>query len=100
MGIPTVWLLEGLLMYLSMEDTYFLMKELGRISAKGSAVFHDAVSAAYVAGGRGPVVGGAPFVGGSDDYLSLWSKHAGFASVNSRCYDFSDAIQVDRRNRG
>lgn len=39
--VPTVWLLEGLLMYLSMEDTKFLMQEVGRISAKGSAVFHD-----------------------------------------------------------
>jgi methyltransferase (TIGR00027 family) len=102
--VPTVWLLEGLLMYLSMSDTKLLMEELGKLSAPGSAVFHDAVSESYVAGGRGPVVGGAPFIGGSDDYLALWRRHAGFAGnrterTSTRVYDFSRAMHVDRRKR-
>lgn len=77
-SVPTVWLLEGLLMYLTLDDTAVLMQEIGRLSAPGSAVFHDACSAGYVAGGRGPVVGGAKFLGGSDDYGLLWRSHAGF----------------------
>jgi methyltransferase (TIGR00027 family) len=102
-NVPTVWLLEGLLMYLSMSDTKLLMEELGKLSAPGSAVFHDAVSESYVAGGRGPVVGGAPFIGGSDDYLALW-RRVGFAGnrsekTSTRVYDFSKAMFVDRPNR-
>ena len=42
--MPTVWLLEGFVMYLSMNDTKLMMEEVGRISAPGSAIFHDAVS--------------------------------------------------------
>ena len=41
---PTVWLLEGLVMYLTIRDTAELMGEIGRLSAKGSVVFHDACS--------------------------------------------------------
>merc|ERR1719253_1143659 len=44
-AVPTVWLLEGLLMYLSMSDTHDLMRDVGELSAKGSVVFHDACSA-------------------------------------------------------
>ena len=53
-SVPTVWFLEGLLMYLSLDDTHELMREMGRLSVPGSAVFHDACSASYVSGGRGP----------------------------------------------
>ena len=67
-------------MYLSLDDTRSLMRELGRLSAAGSAVFHDACSANYVAHGRGPVVSGARFLGGSDEYGRLWREHAGFSS--------------------
>lgn len=95
-NVPTVWLLEGLLMYLSLDDTRVIMGEIGRLSAPGSLVFHDACSASYVAHGRGPVVGGAPFIGGSDDYASMWRKHAGFSKAFVRNFD---SIRVDRRNR-
>jgi methyltransferase (TIGR00027 family) len=91
--VPTVWLLEGLLMYLSLPDTRTLMEEIGRLSATGSLVFHDAVSATYVVGGRGPVVGGAKFIGGSDDYASLWREHAGFGKAYVRNFE---SITVDR----
>lgn len=50
-SVPTVWLLEGLLMYLSAGDTATLMQDIGSLSASGSAVFHDAVSARYVSAG-------------------------------------------------
>lgn len=92
--VPTVWLLEGLLMYLSLADTRELMQDLGELSAKGSVVFHDAVSANYV--NQGIVVGGAPFVGGSDEYGRLWAEHAGFTKTYAR--DFT-SISVDRRRR-
>mmetsp|Transcript_11655 Transcript_11655/g.25171 ORF Transcript_11655/g.25171 Transcript_11655/m.25171 type:complete len:237 (+) Transcript_11655:261-971(+) len=45
---PTLWLLEGLLMYLSHDDTLALIQDVGAVSAPGSAVFHDAVSASYL----------------------------------------------------
>ena len=95
-AVPTVWILEGLLMYLSLRDTEDLMRQIGELSAPGSVVFHDAVSANYVAGGRGPVVGGAPFIGGSDDYKGMWREHAGFGEGYAR--DFS-SIKVDRAQR-
>ena len=93
---PSIWLLEGLLMYLSMPDTHDLMKQIGKLSTSGSTVFHDACSANYVRGGRGPVVGGAPFIGGSDNYAQLWAQEGGFA----RCYVHNfESFSVDRRNR-
>ena len=36
--VPTVWLLEGLLMYLSLPDTHDLMRIMGELSAPGSVV--------------------------------------------------------------
>ena len=72
-----------------------LMREVGRLSAPGSAVFHDACSARYVT--AGVVVGGARFVGGSDEYGELWARHAGFGS-SVRVLDFR-AVSVDRANR-
>merc|ERR1711871_697279 len=93
-SVKTVWLLEGLLMYLSMEDTHELMQDMGRLSAPGSAVFHDACSARYITAGI--VVGGAPFIGGSDDYGALWARHAGFGQSFVR--DMR-SITVDRQRR-
>jgi len=40
-SLPTIWLLEGLLMYLSLEDTHVMMVEIGALSAVGSAVFQN-----------------------------------------------------------
>ena len=57
----------------------------------GSAVFHDSITASYVAAGIAP--GGAPFVSGSDDYARLWREHAGFSRTRVR--DFRHA-RVDR----
>lgn len=75
-SVPTVWLLEGLLYYLSEADNETVMRLIGSLSAPQSAVFHDAVTAHYPSNNIRP--GGAPFISGSDDYASLWAKHAGF----------------------
>lgn len=93
-AVPTVWLLEGLVMYLSIDDTKAMMKEIGRLSAPGSAVFHDACSASYLSANI--VVGGAPFIGGHDDYGRLWYSHAGF--TESYVWNM-EAIRVDRAQR-
>lgn len=95
-SLPTVWLLEGLLMYLSLDDTRTMMEEIGALSAPGSAVFHDACSASYVSGGGGPVVGGAKFIGGSDDYGGLWATHAGFTDGYVRNFE---SVGLDRGRR-
>lgn len=92
--VPTVWLLEGLLMYLRNDDQKLLMRDCGELSAAGSVVFHDAVSAAYLRGRV--VVGGAPFIGGSDHYAQLWEEQGGFTNTYVR--DF-DSIEVDRKRR-
>ena len=93
-NVPSVWLLEGLVMYLSMSDTIAMMKDIGFLSANGSAVFHDAISAHYLQ--NRIVVGGAPFIGGSDEYSRLWKEHAGFANSYARSIE---AIRVDRPGR-
>merc|ERR1719174_2273354 len=77
-AVPTVWLLEGLLMYLSASDTQDLMQDVGALFAPGSGV----------------VLGGAPFIGGSDQYAALW-RRVGFDAF---VHDFR-AIYVDRQNR-
>lgn len=92
---PSVWLLEGLTMYLTLPDTHELMREIGKASASGSVLFHDACSAHYMRSKI--VVGGAPFVGGSDEYAQLWADHAGYSQ--GYVYDFSRAISVDRKRR-
>ena len=91
---PTVWILEGLLMYLGVDDARELLRDVGRISAPGSAAFHDACSLTYVS--KGINVAGARFIGGSDDYRRLWAEHAGFDAGYAR--DFR-SVSVDRRQR-
>jgi methyltransferase (TIGR00027 family) len=93
--VPTVWLLEGLLMYLTIQEQEILLGEIGRLSAPRSAAFMDAITRNYV--NAGIVVAGARFVGGSDDYLGLWKRLAGFGS--GIVHDFSRGIRVDRARR-
>ena len=92
--IPTVWLLEGLLYYLSDDDVKAVMASIGNLSAPKSAVFHDAVTASYVRAGIAP--GGAPFISGSDNYAALWRTHAGFDVSFVRNFG---SVRVDRRGR-
>jgi len=91
--VPSVWLLEGLLYYLSDDDVSELIRQIGVLSAVGSSCFHDAVSAHYIQAGIAP--GGAPFISGSDQYKKLWSEFGGFEAC---VYDFK-TIRVNRRNR-
>lgn len=93
-SVPTVWLLEGLIMYLTDAETRRVMRCIGRLSPRNSVVFHDAISHSNVSSGI--VVGGAPFVGGSDDYARMWSGEAGFHKTSVRLID---SIWVDRQNR-
>jgi methyltransferase (TIGR00027 family) len=92
--VPTVWLLEGLFMYLSPDDGAHLMREVGQLSCTGSAVFHDAISMHYITAGI--VVGGAPFIGGSDEYGRLWAEYAGFDTGFVRNFR---SVAVDRARR-
>lgn len=91
-NVATVWLLEGLMMYLSIKDQTTLMENVGSISAPGSLVFHDAISRSMQASGI--KVAGVPFLGGSDEYGEQWQEHGGFRQrtvVRS-----IDSIWVDR----
>jgi methyltransferase (TIGR00027 family) len=63
---PTVWLMEGLLPYLTRTQCTALATELGNISAPGSALWGDSFSHTSVA--RGMVFHGVPFSEGLDDY--------------------------------
>lgn len=94
-NIPTVWLLEGLVMYLPEGAVLEMMSRIGGLSAPNSVVFHDAISASYVQ--VGVRVAGEPFISGSDDYSGLWSEHGGFRR-NSRAIDFS-SIHMNRKTR-
>lgn len=112
--VPTVWLLEGLVYYLPEGVVRNLFQDITHLSASGSGVFHDAVSASHVAAGRAPCPGGAPFVSGSDDYAGMWQ--AAGCSLASKCdsghHSFKQdsifdkvqvrnfaSISVDRRHR-
>jgi len=90
---PTVWLLEGLVYYLRDHDVNTLLGKIGKLSAPGSAVFHDSITKSYVSANIAP--GGAPFVSGSDDYGALW-RAAGFDTSIVR--DLA-TISVDRRRQ-
>ena len=66
---------------------------LAGLSATGSAVVSDAVSAAYA----GTVdIGGARFVGGFDDYAAMWRQHGFARGLGAR--HMADA-RVDRSTR-
>ncbi|CAD7932081.1 unnamed protein product [Amoebophrya sp. A25] len=93
-AVPTVWLLEGLMMYLTPSDGRRLMRDVGKLSAPKSVVFHDGCSHAYIA--EGVRVAGAPFVGGSDNYAAEWKNEGGF-DQGVQVYDFSRDIKVDRK---
>lgn len=95
-NVPTVWLLEGLMMYLNIQDQKAVIETVGHLSCPGSMVFHDAISKAYE---RARInVAGAPFVDGSDDYVELWAEFGGFDPQRSILRTIEDTW-VDRENR-
>jgi methyltransferase (TIGR00027 family) len=100
-NLPTLWLLEGLMYYLDVEDQKILMSAVGQLSPAGSAIFHDAVTPVMLRGGI--VVGGCPFIGSFDDYEEEWRRYASFAESDdnkelSRIHGVGET-QVDRTNR-
>lgn len=92
-GVPSVWLLEGLMMYLTVPQQTRLARTIGQLSCAGSVVFHDAISASYVS--KRISVAGAPFVGGLDDYLGFWRQQGGFAGEQSAARNINE-LRVDR----
>lgn len=92
--VPTVWLMEGLMMYLKSEDQVSLMTNIGSMSAQGSFVFHDAISKSFVSADI--KVAGVPFVGGSDEYGEQWQKYGGFTRTFVRSID---KIHVNRARK-
>lgn len=93
--VPTVWLLEGLMMYLTSDDQIGLMKNIGMISAQGSILFHDAISKSYES--VGVRVADVPFLAGSDEYGDQWQKYGGFRK-RAVVHDIG-SIYVDRNKK-
>lgn len=94
---PTVWLLEGLVMYLRNDDMELVMRKIGELTSRravGSVVFHDAISRTHVKSRI--AVAGAKFVGSSDEYGRLWAEVAGFHK--SYVADIR-SISLDRANQ-
>jgi len=91
---PTVWLLEGLMMYLTDREAAQTLRRIGALSAPQSAMFFDAISASYVR--QRIVVGGAPFLGGSDHYGDWLRDLSSFS--RTQVWDFA-SLRVDRWNR-
>lgn len=77
---PTTWLLEGLLPYLSEEVVRKLAADMGRLSARGSAMWGDGFSKTSVE--KGMSFHGVPFVSGFDDYDDVFRK-AGFETASA-----------------
>mmetsp|Transcript_40632 Transcript_40632/g.73171 ORF Transcript_40632/g.73171 Transcript_40632/m.73171 type:complete len:319 (+) Transcript_40632:38-994(+) len=91
---PSAWILEGLMMYLSPDQTSRMMAQIGRVAAPRSAVVHESLSDRYLDSGISYC--GAKFTGCSDDYDDLWACYAGFN--RSEMIDFS-SVSIDRRQR-
>jgi hypothetical protein len=94
-SVANVWLLEWLLYCLPHNGVTQLMEDVGKLSAAGSAIFHDSVSRVYATAGVAPGV--APFLSGSDVYGKLWKDFGGFDRTFVR--DFDASIKVDRQKR-
>jgi methyltransferase (TIGR00027 family) len=89
----TVWLMEGLVMYLNRDDMQKVASEISQLSAPGSSLWCDAFSKTSI--DRGMSFHGVPFIGGMDDYDQLW-KSVGFDFAE--VYD-ADGVWVDNANQ-
>uniref|UniRef100_A0A7S2JGA3 S-adenosyl-L-methionine-dependent methyltransferase n=1 Tax=Haptolina brevifila TaxID=156173 RepID=A0A7S2JGA3_9EUKA len=90
---PAVWLMEGLLPYITRPRMIQLAKDIGALSAPGSGLWGDGFSKASV--DRGIVFHGVPFESGFDDYDAIFSD-AGFDL--SQAFDFA-GITLDKKAR-
>ncbi|KAJ1470124.1 S-adenosyl-L-methionine-dependent methyltransferase [Baffinella frigidus] len=90
---PTVWLLEGLLPYISRERMPQLARDIGALSAAGSGLWGDGFSQTSV--DRGMVFHGVAFESGFDNYAELF-RDGGFDRAD--VVDFT-GIHLDRGKR-
>ena len=94
-NLPTTWLLEGLLPYLTRDVAVSMAEDIGELSAPGSALWGDGFSKTSV--DRGMSFHGVPFESGFDDYDTLFRERGGFD--DARAYDMN-GVNVDRRRSG
>ncbi|MFI6942076.1 class I SAM-dependent methyltransferase [Streptomyces sp. NPDC050418] len=75
-GLPSVWLMEGLLYYLPEPDAHWLVSRVRALSAPGSVLTADIASAAAVAGQIGAFTRwGCPWVFGTDEPEAFLDGH-------------------------
>merc|ERR1740117_1067019 len=89
--LPTCWLMEGLLPYLTRPIFMQLAKDIGQISVPGSGLWGDGFSKTSVDSGM--EFHGVPFESGFDDYHEHF-RDAGFEQAES--VDMS-GVTIDRR---
>ena len=89
---PTVWLMEGLLPYLSRAQCCALATDLGALSAPGSALWGDSFTQTSVA--RGMTFHGVPFSEGLDDYDEVFGQLGGFQQ--SEAFDMN-GVELEAR---
>jgi methyltransferase (TIGR00027 family) len=87
---PTVWLMEGLLPYLTRTQVSSLATDLGSLSAPGSALWGDSFS--YTSVARGMIFHDVPFAEGLDDYDEVFGKLGGFQ--RSEAFDMG-GVELD-----
>eukprot|EP00446_Apocalathium_sp_SHHI-4_P031090 CAMPEP_0177223762 /NCGR_PEP_ID=MMETSP0367-20130122/38658_1 /TAXON_ID=447022 ORGANISM="Scrippsiella hangoei-like, Strain SHHI-4" /NCGR_SAMPLE_ID=MMETSP0367 /ASSEMBLY_ACC=CAM_ASM_000362 /LENGTH=272 /DNA_ID=CAMNT_0018673755 /DNA_START=110 /DNA_END=928 /DNA_ORIENTATION=- len=90
---PSVWLLEGLVMYLGRDDMKRLAFEMGQLAAPGSSLWHDAFSETSIR--QGMSYYGVAFESGFDDYDELWQS-SGFDTAEVL---LSEGVVVDRKEK-
>ena len=96
---PTAWIMEGLVYYLSARLVERVFGAVGALSAPGSALVHDAVSASFIASGGSHLDEmrhlRVPWLSGHDDYGGIWASHG---------FDWCDVLDlnylfIDRQRR-
>lgn len=86
-GLPTVWLMEGLLQYLDESEVRTLFSRVDALSAPGSALFYEVVGATLLASPfMAPVLEsmaaqGSPWLFGTDNPGELARRHGWSATV-------------------
>eukprot|EP00929_Paragymnodinium_shiwhaense_P120631 TRINITY_DN92620_c0_g1_i1.p1 TRINITY_DN92620_c0_g1~~TRINITY_DN92620_c0_g1_i1.p1 ORF type:complete len:311 (-),score=48.23 TRINITY_DN92620_c0_g1_i1:271-1119(-) len=87
---PSVWLLEGLVSYLTAQNMVKVAGEIGSLAAPGSALWFDGFSKSTVSNGR--IFYGVPYESGFDDYDELL-RNNGFKTAE--VYD-AGGVYVER----
>ncbi|CAE8722937.1 unnamed protein product [Polarella glacialis] len=81
---PSVWLLEGLVMYLGRDDMKRLAAEIDHLAARGSSLWFDAFSETSVSSGMSFY--GVNFESGFDDYNEI---------LQSNGFDYAETILAE-----